>query len=191
MYTQQQLKRKYQNQKNNAQGKHFENYISGACITYAHQGRAKVEKVSEPFRVLKKYRDGTFEGRFTALAQPDFQGTIQGGQSIVFEAKYTTTDRIKRGVLSNMQMEALEHHYKLGAIAGICAGIRDNSFFIPWVIWRDMKKLYGRQYLKVEDIEEYRVRFNGSVMFLDHVHKKWVELLKDTKPEERFNHENY
>jgi len=171
MYTQQQLKRKYQSMKNNAQGKHFENYISGACITYAHQGRAKVEKVPEPFRVMKKYKDGTFTGRFTALAQPDFQGTLKGGQSIVFEAKYTTTDRIKRNVLSNMQLTALEHHHELGARAGICTGIGDNFFFIPWVVWRDMKELYGRQYLLVQDIEEYRVKFNGSVMFLDYVYQ--------------------
>lgn len=181
MYTQQQLKRKYQNQRSNAQGKHFESFISAACITYADQGRAKIDKVPEPFRVIKKYRDGIFEGRFIALAQPDFQGTLQGGQSIVFEAKYTSTDRVKRSVLSDNQIRSLEQHNRLGAIAGICVGIGDNFFFIPWVIWRDMKKLYGRQYLKVEDIEEYRVRFNGSVMFLDYVHKKWVELIKDTR----------
>ncbi len=171
MHTQQQLKQKYQNQKNNAQGQIFERCIMAACRTYAEQGRAKIEKVPEPFRVTKKYYDGTFTGRFTALAQPDFQGTLKGGQSIVFEAKYTTTDRIKRSVLSDTQMQALDYHHQLGAKAGVCVGIGDNNFFIPWEAWRDMKKLYGRQYLKVEDIENYRVRFNGSVMFLDYIQK--------------------
>lgn len=169
MYSQQQLRRKYQNQRNNAQGKHFENYINNACITYSKQGKAQINKVPEPFRVTKKYADGTFTGRFTALAQPDFQGTLEGGQSIMFEAKYTTTDRIKRRVLTDKQMEMLDKHEKLGAVSGICLGIVDKFYFIPWKVWRDMKRLYGRQYLKVEDIEEYRVRFNGSVMFLDYI----------------------
>ncbi len=172
MHTEQQLKRKYQSQKNNAQGKYFENYISGACRTYAEQGRANIHKIPEPFRVMKKYKDGTFTGRFTALAQPDFQGTLQGGQSIVFEAKYTTTAKMERKVLSKTQMEALEYHHQLGAKAGVCIGIGDNSFFIPWEAWRDMKQLYGHQHLTVKDAEEYRVRFNGSVMFLDYINNK-------------------
>ena len=30
-----------------------------------------------------------------------------------------------------------------------------------------MKEIYGRQYLKPEDIEEYKVKFDGAVHFLD------------------------
>ena len=30
-----------------------------------------------------------------------------------------------------------------------------------------MKEMYGRQYLKADDIEEYRVKFDGAVHFLD------------------------
>ena len=58
--------------------------------------------------VTSKGAGGTFAGRFTALAQPDFQGTMAGGQSVVFEAKYTTTDRMKREVLTKEQMDAVE-----------------------------------------------------------------------------------
>ena len=39
--------------------------------------------------VLEKREGGIFVGRFTAHAQPDFQGTLDGGRSIIFEAKYT------------------------------------------------------------------------------------------------------
>ncbi len=176
MDTQQQLQRKYRSMKNNAQGQIFERCIEGACRTYVEQGIANIHKIPEPFRVIKKYQDGTFTGLFTALAQPDFQGTLQGGRSIVFEAKHTTTDKMKRGVLSDTQMKALEYHHTLGAKAGVCIGIGDNSYFIPWEIWRDMKKLYGRQYLKVEDIEKYRVRFNGSIMFLDYINKERTKI---------------
>ena len=81
---------RYQNKVNNAQGHFFEQAIKAACALYASHGRATADKTPEPFRVLEKSRDGIFKGRFTARAQPDFQGTLAGGRSIVFEAKYTT-----------------------------------------------------------------------------------------------------
>lgn len=31
-----------------------------------------------------------------------------------------------------------------------------------------MKEMYGRQYLKPDDIEEYKVKFDGAVHFLMH-----------------------
>ena len=88
--------RQWQNKINNAQGHIFEQCIKTACLIYAELGRARVEKIPEPFMVTSKGAGGNFAGRFTALAQPDFQGTMAGGQSVVFEAKYTTTDRMKR-----------------------------------------------------------------------------------------------
>ena len=101
------LAQRYQNAVNNAQGHFFEDYIKAACALYSMRERAEVDKTPEPFRVLEKLRDGIFKGRFTARAQPDFQGTLAGGRSIVFEAKYTTTDRMKRDVLTKEQQDAL------------------------------------------------------------------------------------
>jgi len=162
-------RQRYQNGVNNAQGHFFESYIKSACSYYKDNGIANIDKIPEPFRVKKKHQDGSFTGYFTALAQPDFQGTLKGGRSIVFEAKYTTTDRIKRSVLTDEQMKALETHLVLGAMAAVCVGIQDDFFFIPWEIWRDMKQLYKRQYLISEDIKKYKVRFNGSVLFMDYI----------------------
>ena len=56
----------------NNRGHDFEEAIRQACLLYANQGRAKVEKTPEPFRVLEKREGGIFVGRFTAHAQPDF-----------------------------------------------------------------------------------------------------------------------
>lgn len=165
------LPQRYQNTINNAQGRIFEDAILSGCAWYRRAGLAEVDKTPEPFRVMEKSRDGIFRGRFTARAQPDFQGTLQNGRSIVFEAKYTTTDRLGRDVLTTKQMEALQHHSTLGAIAGICAGIRDKQFFVPWVDWEHMKEKFGRQYVTAEDLEPFRVKFNGAVLFLDYVHK--------------------
>lgn len=168
MYDLQKARQRYQNSVNNAQGHFFESYIKAGCRVYRDKLQAEIEKTPEPFRVTKKCKDGTFTGRFTAHAQPDFQGTLKGGRSICFEAKYTTTDRMKRSVLTDTQMEALEQHRQLGAVTGVCIGIQDKFFFIPWEVWQDMKKIYGRQYITAGDIEPYRVKFTGAVMFLDY-----------------------
>ena len=150
------LARRYQNKINNAQGHSFEDYIKAACALYKDRGRASVDKTPEPFRVLEKSRDGIFKGRFTARAQPDFQGTLAGGRSIVFEAKYTTTDRLKRDVLTSEQQDALEDHRQKGAVAAVCAGIGNDFFFVPWAVWRDMKEHFGRKYVTAADLEQWR-----------------------------------
>lgn len=162
------LPQRYQNTVNNAQGHIFEQAILQACGRYAARDLAVIDKTPDPFRVMAKFKDGIFKGRFTAPAQPDFQGTLKGGQSIVFEAKYTTTDRLRREVLTSAQMAALEQHRKLGALAFVCAGIKDRFAFVPWPVWRDMKKYFGRQYVTEKDILPWRVKFDGAVLFLDY-----------------------
>lgn len=165
------LPQRYQNTVNNAQGHIFEDAILCGCAWYTRMGLAVIDKTPEPFRVMGKSSEGIFRGRFTAKAQPDFQGTLHTGRSIVFEAKYTTTDRLRRDVLTEKQMETLRLHFKLGAVAGVCAGIRDKYFFVPWTYWEHMKEKFGRQYVMSEDLEAFRVKFNGAVLFLDHVHE--------------------
>ena len=92
-----------------------------------------------------------------------------GGQS-----KRRGKDRINRNVLTDTQMDVLEKHNRLGAFCGVCVNIQDDFFFIPWNVWRDMKEMYGRQYLKAEDIEGYKVRFDGAVHFLDKLIKEVI-----------------
>lgn len=167
---QEQARQQWQNTANNAQGHIFEGMVLAACSNYQAKGRAEIAKVPEPFRVTKKLGNAQFTGRFTAAAQPDFGGTLAGGRSIHFEAKYTTTDRLSRSVLTDEQMTRLERHTVLGAVTGVCAGIQDTFVFIPWSVWRDMKIIYGRQYVTAADVERYRVKFTGAVMFLDYIH---------------------
>ena len=104
-----------------------------------------MDKTPEPFRVLEKSRDGIFKGRFTARAQPDFQGTLEGGRSIVFEAKYTTADRLKWDVLTQEQRDALEHHPRHGAISAVCAGIGNDFLLFRGEVWRDMKRMFRQK----------------------------------------------
>lgn len=169
--TDEKIKQRYRNAVNNAQGKHFEEYIKKGCMHYRIHKKAYIEKMPEPFRVTKKYPDGTFTGRFTANAMPDFIGTLSDGKAICFEAKYTRTEKLSRNILTQTQMDVLEEYSKAGAVAAICAGIKEQFFFIPWPIWRDMKNIYKRQYLKADDIKEYQVRFTGAILFLDYMER--------------------
>lgn len=171
------LKRKFQNKMNNAQGQHFEREIIAGCRTYRDKGIAEIDKTPEPYRVLKKAYDGTFKGRFTAHAQPDFQGTLLSGKSIVFEAKQTLKDRIQQNVLTDTQMEILENHRKMGAFTAVCVNIQHRFFFIPWTVWRDMKAIFRHQYVTQEEIAEYEVKFDGAVRFLEYKNgKNFIEL---------------
>lgn len=173
--------------RNNAQGHIFEDALKQACEYYKQTGRADIDKTPEPFRVMKKSQNGIFTGRFIDRAQPDYQGTLAGGRSIIFEAKYTTTDRIERRALTDKQMETLESHYKMGAVALVVFGIQDKFYVLPWRIWDNMKPIYGRQYLQQMQIASYRVKFNGAVLFLDYLsgnnwiedHYGWIDQLKE------------
>lgn len=156
----------YRNYKNNAIGRSFERGIEVACKRYEEEGRAAIQKVPEPFRVTKKKRAGIFEGRFTAKASPDFIGTLDSGRSIIFEAKYTSTEVIKQKVITNKQWEILERYYKLGALAAVCVGIQDRYFFVPWDIWRDMKNVIGKKSARAEDLEAWEVRWKHGIDFL-------------------------
>ncbi|WP_303997128.1 Holliday junction resolvase RecU [Megamonas hypermegale] len=172
------MDRKKVNMINNAQGKIFENQILAACLGYLYDGRACVDKIPEPFGVTKKdYKTGEFSGRFFShkKAQPDFQGTVTGGRSIVFEAKKTEKNKIALSVLSSNQEKVLERHYRLGAITGVCVCIKDEFYFVPYALWRLCSEQWDRKYFVPEDLREFKVKFNGAVNFLDMVNGKAVE----------------
>ncbi len=173
------IRTKCQNRINNAQGQHFEREILAGCGRYKDLGLAVIDKTPEPFRVMKKNPNGIFTGRFTALAQPDFQGTLKNGRSIVFEAKMTMKDRMQRNVLTDTQMRALEAHEGLGAVAAVCISIGYGFYFIPWEVWRDMKDIFGHQYVTPEQIAEYEVKFDGAVRFLEYKGKAMREAMAD------------
>lgn len=50
--------------------------------------------------------------------------------------------------------------------------------FIPWPVWRSMQEIYGRKFMTAEDLEPYRVRFNGACMFLDPVSPPTAEAVE-------------
>lgn len=153
-----------------ATGAYFENLICVSCNNYLEKGIAFIEKTPEPMKVLSGLeKNGQFKACFAKSAQPDYKGTLKGGQAIVFEAKHTDNNRIESSRVSPAQREALEHHHKLGAVAFVFVSIGLRDFYrVPWKDWRDMKEIFKRKYIKDEELKQYKVpRTLGYIKFLD------------------------
>lgn len=161
------VKRSFKSLKNNAQGHFFEQQIERACNHYRETGIANIHKTPEPFRVLKKAEGGKFQGQFLKKAEPDFKGVLNGGQMIVFECKFTSKERISKNVLSENQENELQRNQKLGAIAAICIcfaeGLTERYFFVPFEIWLNMEKHFGKKSVTADDLKSFEVFYKHSI----------------------------
>ncbi len=142
-----------------AEGQRFENLIESACRRYEQLGLAKIEKTPEPMRPIgAASADGKFLACFTKRAQPDYKGVLRGGRAVVFEAKHTRADRIAASRLTVEQCKELEEYAQMGAECFVLVGFgMQRVYRIPWQAWRRMGELYGRQYVKEADIQNYKI----------------------------------
>jgi recombination protein U len=152
------VNRHVQGAKARTQGKAFEDRLTVSLEWYTAKGYASIEKTPEPMKVLRNMGRGQFLACFEKKAQPDFTGTIRGGRSIMFEAKYTTSDRLEQSRVLPGQADYLSRHLVLGARCYVIAGFATgNVYRIPWEVWQDMKQRFGRKYVREADLEIYRV----------------------------------
>lgn len=149
-------------------GEYFESMIAASLGWYRDKGVAYVEKTPEPMRPLRPpNRQGQFLTCYTKAGQPDFKGTLTGGRAVVFEAKHTDGDRIEQSRLTDEQVASLTEHHRLGAAAFIMVSFGLQDFYrVPWEVWRDMKKIYGRKHMKKAELEPYRVQYIAGVIKL-------------------------
>ncbi len=139
---------------NHGLGESFESQVEDICKIYENKKIAKIEKTPEPMKILKHIEDGRFETVFTKAAQPDFKGTIKGGRTVVFDAKYTESDRITFQALSDYQRETLLQYKEFGAISFVLVGFADGTIYrIDIETWDGMKENMGRKYIKQEELE--------------------------------------
>lgn len=170
-YNQAKAQQTWRNTVSNVQGHIMEQEVERACSYYRDKGIAYIEKTPEPFRMLKKQKDGQFLGRVGKAAQPDFKGTLCGGRAMVFEAKYTDKDRIQQNRLTDEQTESLETHWNMGAEAGVVVQMHSEFYYVPWVTWSSMKELFGRKYMTAEDLKRFEVPYRQGIMFLEHIER--------------------
>lgn len=150
-----------------AAGLTFEDIIIASCKHYEMQGEALIEKTPEPMKPIRRLDNGKFVAVYTKSAQPDFKGTLDGGKAIVFDAKHTDTDIIKRSAVSNEQSRVLTIHHLLGAKCYILVSFGFEKFYmIPWKIFDCMDICLGRKHIKKTDsiLSEYEVRYVGGML---------------------------
>lgn len=147
-------------------GAHWEQMIEATLRYYSDAGRAEIAKTPEPMRPLSRPNvKGQFLACFTKHAQPDYKGTLYGGNAVVFEAKHTDTGRMERKVITGEQERQLNRHENLGATCFVMLSFSFQRFFrVPWGVFRDMKRLYGRNYVTPEDLRMYEVEYRGGVL---------------------------
>lgn len=164
------LRRSYQGAVSRAQGAQFEKSIAGACDLYREKGMADIEKTPEPMRPIKSLGEGRFVAIFEKRAQPDYKGTLAGGQAVVFEAKSTATDRITQDRVTKDQAERLSRCAELGGMAFVLCGFASGQVYkLPWSIWENMQGQIGVKYITEETAAPYRCRLTarGEPLFLD------------------------
>lgn len=166
--------RQLQGKINRELGKNFENTVDTICQVYEYNGLARIEKTPEPMKILKYLEQGRFEAVFEKDAQPDFKGTVKGGRTVVFDAKFTEADRIKYQVLSDHQRETLQKYSELGAMAFILVGFANGKIYkIDINEWINMKRDFGRLYITQEELDSLNdkevtnINKNGVVDFLN------------------------
>lgn len=154
------------------QGQLFENRLDNSFAVYKIHGFAIIEKTPEPMHPVKNIGGGKFIAFFEKQAQPDYKGVIKGGRAVMFEAKFTRTDRIEQSRVSPGQADYLDQHQALGARCYVLAGFSSGAVYrLPWNVWRNMKKVFGRKYITEDDIEivPYQVQTarDGTLLLLD------------------------
>ena len=137
-----------------AKGKQFEDRLDKAFTYYKAHGFAIIEKTPEPMRPVQNLGNGKFVAFFEKKAQPDYKGTIKGGRTVMFEAKFTSTSKMDQSRVLQGQADYLDRHQELGARCYVIAGFSSgNVYRFPWGVWRDMKKHFGRKYVTEADVE--------------------------------------
>lgn len=153
--------------KNREEGRAFEEILDHTFAYYSSKGYAQIDKTPEPFKIIKRLENTRFIGCFTRQAQPDYKGTIKGGRTVIFEAKYTSTDRITQDRVSDLQAAYMDQATALGARCFVLAGFKSGGIYrIPWPVWSDMKKKFGHKYVTENDLSEYRISKSWNDMLL-------------------------
>lgn len=162
-------RRQLQGKISKAKGKQFEQRLDNSFEYYQIKGFAAIEKTPEPMRPTKSLGNGKFIAFFEKKAQPDYKGTLKGGRAIMFEAKFTDTDRMEQSRVLQGQSDYMNLHSKLGARCFVVIGFGTGGVYnIPWDVWSNMKTHFGRKYVTEADLDNYRVAtaWNDTLMLL-------------------------
>ena len=163
-------KRQLQGKLAKAKGKRFETLLDASFEYYRQKGFASIDKTPEPMRPLRNLENGKFIACFEKKAQPDYKGVIKGGREVVYEAKFTSGDRMEQSRVLSQQADYMTRHQNLGARCYVIAGFNTGGVYcIPWGVWSHMKERFGRKYVTEADLEKYKVQtaWNGTLLLIE------------------------
>ncbi len=144
--------------KNRAEGKAFEALIDRSFDYFNGKGFCQIDKTPEPMKIIKRLSNVRFIACFLKKAQPDYKGTVKGGRSVMYEAKYTSRVRAEQSIVNEVQTDYMDKAASLGARCFILLGFSTGgTYCIPWHVWSDMKRYFGRKYVTEKDIQQYRI----------------------------------
>lgn len=168
-------KRQLQGARSKRNGKLFEDIVTASCFHYFKRGTALIIKTPEPMKPIKDLGNGKFIAYYEKAAQPDYKGTFAGGRTVIFDAKHTDADRLRQEAVTPVQTKLLNQHEQFGAVCFILVSFGFAKFYrIPWRTFSQMKEIYGRKYVKPDDLGQYEVVFTGSVIkFLEQEDKEY------------------
>lgn len=145
-------------------GKAFEARIDASLEYYRAKGFAAIEKTPEPMKPIRDLGKGQFIACYEKKAQADYKGVVKGGREVVFEAKFTASDRLNQDRVTPEQAAFMDEHQALGARCWVIGGfLSGNVYLIPWPVWSDMKNRFGHKYAKEADLQAYKTKtgWNG------------------------------
>ena len=91
-------------------------------------------------------------------------GEAVKSRAVALEAKCTAGERIAWERVTEEQRAFLEARQGLGAWCFVAVGFGGGGVYrVPWVVWRDMKGMFGRKYVTEGDLGEFRVPGRGLV----------------------------
>lgn len=158
--------------KSKRNGERFERLIELSCNMYKRENKAFIQKTPENTRFLRPLEGGKFVAVHDKKSQPDFQGTLKGGRSVVFEAKHTNSTNIRFDRLQMHQKRELVKHWQLGAEAFLLISFEINSpdkrvYKVPIKDWLLLENKLDKKSVNEDDLKNYRVLvLNDMIRFL-------------------------
>lgn len=129
---------------------------------------ARVTKSNEPITVTRIIKGQIRAGFFASKSDPDYSGTLSGGQSVVFEAKHSSGTNIPFEQVKPHQERELLKHKRLGSKSFILISFHFKRFYkVDIDDWVKLKDEVGKKSLNEKDLEPYEFeKVNGYVDYL-------------------------
>jgi len=151
-------------------GANFEKFIEASCTYYRTKGIADIHKTPEPMKPISVLnpRYGHFKAVYEKKGQPDFLGTLKGGQSIMIEAKHTEKTNITFDRIPEHQATALESTTQLGGVALVLISFNLKNFYcIRWSDWKKLQEETGKKSANEKDLAPFKIEFKGHLEFIN------------------------